>query len=110
MSQAPTRPGPSPSELAQIASAFTAGQAIVAIRPLGSGNVNDTYLVELADERLVLQRLNTGVFREPRLVMRNLQRKADQADAMQNLSQQASRENAGTTSLGALLRAKLDNN
>jgi len=35
---------------------------------------------------------------------------ADQADAMQNLSQQASRENAGTTSLGALLRAKLDNN
>jgi small subunit ribosomal protein S1 len=35
---------------------------------------------------------------------------ADQADAMQNLSQQSSRENAGTTSLGALLRAKLDNN
>jgi small subunit ribosomal protein S1 len=35
---------------------------------------------------------------------------ADQADAMQNLSQQATRENAGTTSLGALLRAKLDNN
>jgi small subunit ribosomal protein S1 len=29
---------------------------------------------------------------------------------MQNLSQQSSRENAGTTSLGALLRAKLDNN
>ncbi|NBY04032.1 MAG: S1 RNA-binding domain-containing protein, partial [Betaproteobacteria bacterium] len=35
---------------------------------------------------------------------------ADQADAMQNLNQQSSRENAGTTSLGALLRAKLDNN
>jgi len=35
---------------------------------------------------------------------------ADQADAMQNLSQQSTRENAGTTSLGALLRAKLDNN
>jgi small subunit ribosomal protein S1 len=29
---------------------------------------------------------------------------------MQSLSQQSSRENAGTTSLGALLRAKLDNN
>jgi small subunit ribosomal protein S1 len=28
---------------------------------------------------------------------------------MANLSQQSSRENAGTTSLGALLRAKLDN-
>ena len=35
---------------------------------------------------------------------------ADQQEAMANLSQQSSRENAGTTSLGALLRAKLDNN
>jgi small subunit ribosomal protein S1 len=33
---------------------------------------------------------------------------ADQDEAMQQLSQQSSRENAGTTSLGALLRAKLD--
>ena len=32
----------------------------------------------------------------------------DEQGAMQNLSQQSSRENAGTTSLGALLRAKLD--
>jgi small subunit ribosomal protein S1 len=29
---------------------------------------------------------------------------------MATLSQQSARENAGTTSLGALLRAKLDNN
>jgi small subunit ribosomal protein S1 len=29
---------------------------------------------------------------------------------MQTLSQQSARESAGTTSLGALLRAKLDNN
>jgi small subunit ribosomal protein S1 len=35
---------------------------------------------------------------------------ADQQEAMATLSQQSSRENAGTTSLGALLRAKLDNN
>ncbi|MCX8516689.1 MAG: S1 RNA-binding domain-containing protein, partial [Rhodoferax sp.] len=35
---------------------------------------------------------------------------ADQNEAMQNLSQQSVRENAGTTSLGALLRAKLDDN
>jgi small subunit ribosomal protein S1 len=35
---------------------------------------------------------------------------ADQNEAMQSLSQQSARENAGTTSLGALLRAKLDNN
>ncbi|MBI3367890.1 MAG: S1 RNA-binding domain-containing protein, partial [Burkholderiales bacterium] len=33
----------------------------------------------------------------------------DQQEAMQRLSQSNERENAGTTSLGALLRAKLDN-
>ena len=34
---------------------------------------------------------------------------ADQQEAMASLSAQSSKENAGTTSLGALLRAKLDN-
>jgi len=34
---------------------------------------------------------------------------ADQQEAMQRLSATAERENAGTTSLGALLKAKLDN-
>ena len=33
----------------------------------------------------------------------------DNQEAMQRLSQTSERENAGTTSLGALLRAKLDN-
>jgi small subunit ribosomal protein S1 len=33
---------------------------------------------------------------------------ADNQEAMQRLSQSSERENAGTTSLGALLRAKLD--
>ncbi|MFM9878803.1 MAG: 30S ribosomal protein S1 [Burkholderiaceae bacterium] len=35
---------------------------------------------------------------------------ADQNEAMASLSQQSTRENAGTTSLGALLRAKMDSN
>ena len=35
---------------------------------------------------------------------------ADQQEAMASLSQQSSRESAGLTSLGALLRAKLDSN
>lgn len=41
------------------------------------GNVNSTYLVTLEGEgagRLVLQRLNTQVFRKPELVMANIQR------------------------------------
>jgi len=33
---------------------------------------------------------------------------ADQQEAMQRLSQSSERESAGTTSLGALLRAKMD--
>ena len=33
----------------------------------------------------------------------------DQQEAMAHLSAQSAKENAGTTSLGALLRAKLDN-
>jgi small subunit ribosomal protein S1 len=33
---------------------------------------------------------------------------ADQQEAMTSLSQQSAKENAGTTSLGALLRAKMD--
>ena len=35
---------------------------------------------------------------------------ADEPGAMATLSQQSSRESAGLTSLGALLRAKLDSN
>jgi small subunit ribosomal protein S1 len=35
---------------------------------------------------------------------------ADQQEAMATLSKESSRDNAGLTSLGALLRAKLDNN
>jgi hypothetical protein len=44
-------------------------------------------------------------------VKRQARRKdnADQQEAMATLSQQSSRESAGLTSLGALLRAKLDN-
>ncbi len=34
----------------------------------------------------------------------------DQQEAMASLSQQSSRESAGLTNLGALLRAKLDSN
>jgi Ser/Thr protein kinase RdoA (MazF antagonist) len=60
-------------DLLAIASAFALDGEIIAIGPLGSGNVNDTYLVETTGRRYVLQRLNTAVFRQPELVMGNLQ-------------------------------------
>ena len=62
-----------PGNLLAVASAFALDGEIIAIRPLGSGNVNATYLVETTTRRYVLQRLNTAVFRQPELVMGNLQ-------------------------------------
>jgi small subunit ribosomal protein S1 len=53
-----------------------------------------------------------NVDRKTRNIQLSIKQKdmVDEQGAMANLSQQSSRENAGTTSLGALLRAKLDNN
>ena len=52
-----------------------------------------------------------NVDRKTRNIQLSIKQKdmADEQGAMANLSQQSSRESAGTTSLGALLRAKLDN-
>jgi len=62
-----------------IAGRFHPRERITAIRSLGSGNVNDTFLVTYQGHRpsspagsFVLQRLNTRVFERPELVMRNL--------------------------------------
>lgn len=66
--------GDAAPDLAAIASRFDLPAAVTAVTPLGNGNVNDTYRVDTASgERFVLQRLNTLVFPEPELVMRNLQ-------------------------------------
>ena len=72
-SSATSRTLPSPAELAGIAAAFDLAGPIGSIAPLGNGIVNDTYVVEADGQRYVLQRLNTQVFRQPELVMRNLQ-------------------------------------
>ena len=59
--------------LRAVAAAFAIDGEVLAITPLGSGNVNHTFLVQTAERRYVLQRLNTEVFRQPELVMGNLQ-------------------------------------
>jgi Ser/Thr protein kinase RdoA (MazF antagonist) len=65
----------SPAELAAIAGRFALPAAVVAVAPLGNGNVNATFEVHLADgRRVVLQRLNTAVFQQPALVMANIRR------------------------------------
>ena len=54
----------------------------------------------------------TNIDRKTRNIQLSVKAKdfAEQQEAMAHLSQQANREHAGTTSLGALLRAKFDNN
>ena len=67
-----------PPELVAVAEAFDLPGLITAIAPLGNGNVNDTYLLEVHSGgatagHYVLQRLNTRVFPQPELVMQNLE-------------------------------------
>jgi Ser/Thr protein kinase RdoA (MazF antagonist) len=48
---------------------------LVDIREHGNGNVHDTFLVTLdaeGEEHFILQRINTQVFRQPELIMRNM--------------------------------------
>lgn len=57
--------------LLSIAQQFIGYATVRDIRPLGSGNINDTYLVE-TEQPFVLQRINTEVFPQPHQVMDNL--------------------------------------
>jgi Ser/Thr protein kinase RdoA (MazF antagonist) len=61
------------ADLQAVAAAFDLPADVTSITPLGNGNVNDTYLVQAGRQHYVLQRLNTKVFRQPELVMANLQ-------------------------------------
>lgn len=63
-----------------IAQQFSDPHSVRQIQPYGAGNVNDTYLVTIADaqeglpdSRFVLQRVNTHVFRQPELILLNMQ-------------------------------------
>lgn len=42
--------------------------------PLGSGNINDTWLVTAGEKRTVLQRLNSSIFKNPEHVIENFRR------------------------------------
>ena len=76
--------------------------------PLGSTVLT---LPETAEPLSCTDTKVVNVDRKTRNIQLSIKQKdmADEQGQMANLSQQSSRENAGTTSLGALLRAKLDN-
>lgn len=83
-----------------IATCFDVPGRLVALEPLGAGNVNDTYRVILrttfSEEQFVLQRINRAVFKDAAAVMRNMkavtnhahrriEAEADQADRIWQL-------------------------
>ncbi|MGC1306473.1 MAG: aminoglycoside phosphotransferase family protein [Phormidesmis sp.] len=55
------------------------GREVIAIAPLGNGNINSTFVVTVSQglrpastQRFVLQRINTQVFRQPERVIQNM--------------------------------------
>jgi Ser/Thr protein kinase RdoA (MazF antagonist) len=63
-------------QLIAIGDRFTHSGTITDVQAFGSGNINDTFLVTLessTERQFVLQRINTQVFRQPELVMQNMQ-------------------------------------
>ncbi|MEH2181956.1 phosphotransferase enzyme family protein [Nostoc sp.] len=61
--------------LVAIANQFAQLGKVTSVKAFGSGNINDTFLVTLDDSKeqhFVLQRINTQVFRQPELIMRNM--------------------------------------
>ena len=66
-----------------IATQFDVPGRLVALRTIGSGNVNDTYRVILrttfSEEQYILQRINQAVFKDPVAVMANMKAVTDHA-------------------------------
>jgi Ser/Thr protein kinase RdoA (MazF antagonist) len=58
-----------------IAQEFFPGGRVLEIREFGNGNINDTYLVttdSAEEQNFIVQRINTHVFKQPRLIMQNM--------------------------------------
>lgn len=71
--------GKTVGNLYAVAGQFRPQAKVIDIREFGSGNINNTFLVALdteadtkGEKRFVLQRINTQVFRQPELVIRNM--------------------------------------
>jgi len=71
-----------------------AGTKVVDVHKYGNGNINDTYLVTVADagaEKFVLQRINVYVFNQPKLISRNMR------TFTEHVEKRLARENGNST-------------
>ena len=60
-----------------IAEQFAPSRRVIDVHEFGNGNINDTYLVSTdadstEEKHFVLQRINTHVFKQPKLIMQNM--------------------------------------
>lgn len=63
------------NNLIEIADRFKPQGKVIDIEEFGHGNINSTFLVTLdspEEKQFILQRINTQVFRQPKLVMQNM--------------------------------------
>lgn len=60
------------AHLENIFRAFKPNDVVISFEVLTTGNINKTYLVELANEKYILQSINRNVFKHPLSVMNNL--------------------------------------
>ncbi len=78
MTQSPSYSGITPPDVEAAALAFANDAALVAAAPYGSGHINDSYRVELLRNRsplrLLLQRINHHIFKDPVILMDNIRR------------------------------------
>lgn len=62
--------------LLKIAQQFKVYGKLVSVQPIGSGNVNDTYLAlfrtHFSEEKIIVQRINGHVFSKPEWIMANI--------------------------------------
>lgn len=63
-------------DLNRVAEQFSFPGRLVAVRPIGSGNINDTYLAvfrtPFSEERGIVQRVNRRVFKNPAWILENM--------------------------------------
>ena len=60
----------------KVAQQFSPDRQVIDVNEHGNGNINDTYLVTVGkgdQDKFILQRINTHVFKQPNLIIQNLQ-------------------------------------
>lgn len=60
------------NDLFKIAQVFVPNDPVRSVHELAGGNVNDTYMVASENQRFVLQRINTNVFKKPENILANM--------------------------------------